>query len=85
MTALAVPAPGRARNLDLFVVDGNDFKIRANYKQVEFASCSFPSSRLQNYSGFQSVGCGDQPCPSLEDEIEKLLPLWFRQKNSDQS
>jgi len=84
MPALPVPAPGRARNLDLFVVDGNDFKIRANHKQVELAPRSFPSSRLQNYSGFQSVGCGDQPRSSLEDEIEKSLSLWLRQKNSDE-
>jgi len=84
MAALPVSEPGRARNFDLFVVDGNDFKIRANYKQVELAPRSFPSSRLQNYSGFQRVGRRDQPRPSLEDQIQKSLPLWLGQKNSDQ-
>jgi len=65
VAALPVPAPGRTRNLDLFVVDGNDFKIRTNYKQVELAPCCFTSSGLQNNSGFESVGRGHQPRPSL--------------------
>ena len=64
--------------------NGNDFKIRANYEQVELAPGSFPSSRLQNYSGFEHVGRRDQPRPSVDDEIEKSSPLWLSQKNSDQ-
>jgi hypothetical protein len=84
MATFSVSAPGRAGELSLFGVYGDDLKISSDDEEIKLASSGFTAAGFEDYSGFEHSGGGDEAGFGSNDVVEEALTLWFAEKNGDE-